>query len=74
MTNGNEDTRIAVKLALLEERQEREGVRLETIEQRQTAIEKKVQTGQVTLIVLAGIGGFIGWLATFLDKIRSWFH
>ena len=80
-----DETAVAVQLALLRERQEQENARLERMElhynseiarldKRQIAIEKKVQTGQIALVVLAGIGGFIGWLVTVWDKTKLWFH
>ena len=69
-----DEKKFAVEHALLQERQAKMGERLDALEKGHETLEQKVRTGQVTLIILAGVGGFLGWLATILDKIKSWFH
>lgn len=48
--------------------------RLKDIEKRVDTIDRKVFAAQVGMLVLIGIGTFIGWLINAGDKIRQWFH
>lgn len=63
-----------VRVALLLQQQQQDEVKLRDLEKRVDAIDRKVFAAQIGMIVLIGLGTFIGWLINAGDKIRSWFH
>ena len=69
--NGNNDN---TRIALLLQQQQQDEIKLKELEKRVDAIDRKVFAAQIGMIVLIGLGTFVGWLINAGDKIRSWFH
>lgn len=63
-----------VRIALLLQKQQQDEEKLKELEQRVDAIDRKVFAAQIGMIVLIGLGTFIGWLINAGDKVRAWFH
>ena len=70
MNENSDSTRVALML----QKQQVDEDRLKDIEKRVDTIDRKVFAAQVGMLVLIGIGTFIGWLINAGDKIRQWFH
>ena len=77
------------QLALLEQRQiddarrilileqqvaELEKKRISELEHRVGEIDRQVFAGKVGVVVLMGVGSFVGWLLSISDKVKAWFH
>lgn len=63
-----------IEIALLKQEIEQDERRISALEKKVAEIDKTVLTGKIGLVVLIGIGTFVGWVVSVSDKVRAWFH